>query len=100
MKQLGLPELTDQQVEEVSLIAEEVARKYILSKVPLKKIETLNISSETEGIGPVTLTIDVDIVLSPSMRDFKVKKLADEAVDDAFVSAEKYLRELTCHSHK
>ncbi len=100
MKQLGLPELTDQQVEEVSLIAEEAARKYVLSKVPAKKIETLNISSETEGTGPVTLTIDVDIVLSPSMRDFNVKKLADETVDEAFGSAEKYLRELTCHSPK
>jgi hypothetical protein len=100
MKQLGLPELTDQQVEEVSLIAEEAARKYVFSKVPPKKIETLNISSETEGTGPVTLTIDVDIVLSPSMRDFNVKKLADEAVDEAFGSAEKYLRELICHSHK
>jgi hypothetical protein len=100
VKQLGLPELTDQQVEEISLIAEEAARKHVLSKVPSKKIETLNISSETEGTGPVTLTVHVDIVLSPSLRNFNVKKLADEAVDEAFVSAEKYLRELTCHSHK
>jgi hypothetical protein len=100
VKQLGLPELTDQQVEEVSLIAEEAARKYVLSKVPSKKIEALNICSETEGTGPVTLTIEVDITLSPSMKSFDVKKIADEAVKEAFVVAEKQLRELTCHSQK
>ena len=34
----GIPELTDEQIEEICEIAEEAARKYILSKVPLKKI--------------------------------------------------------------
>lgn len=100
MEELGLPELTSEQIEELCSLAEEAARKYVLSKVPNKRIETLNISAEAEGKGPVTLTIDVDITLSPIMKDYDVQKLVNETVKKAFTSAEKYLRELACHSQK
>jgi hypothetical protein len=46
------------------------------------------------------LKVEVAIVLARSMGDFNVQKLADEAVKEAFVSAEKFLRELTCRLHK
>jgi len=48
----------------------------------------------------VTLTVEIDIALSPLMKDFDVQKLVDEAVNEAFTSAKKYLRELKCHSKK
>lgn len=97
---MGLPELTPEQVEELCSKAEEASREYILSKVPLKRVETLNISVETEGEKPLTLTVDVEIVLSPLMQEYDVQKLADEAVKEAFKSAEKYLRELKCRLQK
>lgn len=100
MEELGLPELNSEQIEELCSIAEEAARKHILSKVSQKKIETLNVSAETEGTKPMTLTVEVDISLSPSMKDFDIEKLANEAVKEAFRSAENYLRKLTCHSQK
>lgn len=100
MEELGIPELTDQQIEQLCLIAEETARKHVLSKVSSKKIETLNVCAETEGTRPVRLAVDVEIVLSPTMKDFNVQKLVDEAVKQAFASAKKYLRELACHSKK
>ena len=100
MEELGLPELTTEQIEELCSIAEEAAREHALSKVPSKRIETLNISVEAEGTKPVTLTVDIDIALSPLMKDFDVQKLVDEAVAEAFISAKKYLRELKCHSKK
>jgi len=100
VEQLGIPELTSEQVEELSLIAEEAARKQVLSKIPSKNIETLNISAETEGTKPVALNVEVDIVLVRSMKDFDVQKLADDAVKEAFASAEKFLRELTCRLRK
>lgn len=59
-------------------------------------MESLNISVETQSAKPLTLMVDVDIVLSPLMKDFDVKGLADEAVKEAFKSAEEYLRELKC----
>ncbi len=98
MEELGIPELTSEQIEEICTIAEEKARKHVISKVSAKQIERLNISAEIEGIKPAKLTIDVDIDLSTSVKNFDAQKLADEAVKEAFKAAEKYLRELTCHS--
>jgi hypothetical protein len=91
---LGIPELTSEQIEELCSIAEETARKNVLSKVPQRKIEKLNITAEAEGTKPITLAVEMDIVLSLTMKDFDAKKLAGEAVKKAFAAAEKYLKEL------
>jgi hypothetical protein len=100
VEELRLPELTSEQIEELCSIAEEAARKYVTSKVPVKRIETLDISVEAEGVKPVTLTVNVDVALSPLMKNFDVQKLANEAVKEAFASAEKYLRSMLCRSQK
>lgn len=100
MEESGLPELPRKQIEELCVIAEEAAREYILSKVPSKRIEALNISAEAEGAKHVTLIVDVDVVLSPLMKNFDVQKLVDEAVKKAFASVERYLGKLKCHSQK
>ncbi len=100
MLELGLPELTTEQAEQLCTLAETTAREYILSKVHSKKIETLNICTEAEGTKPLRLTIDVEIVLSTEIKNIDPKKLSEQAVRQAFVSAEEYLRELTCHSQK
>ena len=100
MEELGIPELTSEQVEELCAIAENAAREYVASKVPPKRIEVLNITVEAEGARPVTVTIDVDIVLSPLMKNFDVQKLVEKTVQEAFTSVKKYLRALTCHSQK
>ena len=92
--------MTTEQITQLCALAEAAARKHVLSKVPSRKIETLNISAEAEGTKPLRLTIDVEVALSPEIRDFDSKELSDEAVKQAFVSAEKYLRELACHSQK
>lgn len=98
--EIGIPELKSEQVEELCSIVEKTAREYVLSKLSPKRIEALNISVETEGTKPVRLTVDVDVSLSPLMKKFNVQKLVDEAVKEAFTSAENYLRELKCHSKK
>ena len=100
MEDLDIPELTSEQIEELCVIAEESAREYVLSKVSSKGIETLDISVEAEGTKPVRLTVDIDVVLSPLVNDFDIRKLVDEAVKEAFMSVEKYLRELKCQSMK
>jgi hypothetical protein len=100
LEELGIPELDSQQIEELCIIVEETARKYILSRVPLKRIEELTISVETRGTKRVTLTVDVDISLSPLMKSFEVKELADQAVRESFTAAENHLGELKCASNK
>jgi len=100
VERLGISELTSEEIEELCAIAEEAARKYILSKVPSKRIETLNISAEAEGAHPMTLTVDVDVALSRLMKNFNVQNLVNGALKEAYASAEKYLREIKCHSKK
>ena len=98
MEDLGLPELTTEQIEELCSAVDEAARKYVLSRVSRKHVEILDISVEAEGAKPLTLKIEVNIALLPHAKEADTKRLADEAVKEAFVTAEKHLRELTCHS--
>jgi hypothetical protein len=92
--ELGIPELTTEQVEVLCSNAEDAARKYILSKVSSKMVEKLNISVEAEGIKPLNLTVDVDFALSQQENDIDLKKLVDEAAKEALKASENYLRNL------
>jgi hypothetical protein len=98
VEKLGIPELSSKQVERLCAISEENARKYVLSQIAPKSIAALNICAEVEGTKPVKLSIDIEMVLSPSTKDCDAQKTANEAVKYAFNSAEEYLRELACNS--
>lgn len=100
MEEIGIPQLTSEQMEELCEIAEKAAREQILTKVPLQRIIDLNVTVDIEGSKPVTVNVDVEITLSPLMKDYDVQRLVDEAKDRAFAAVEKYLRELACKSKK
>jgi len=70
---MGIPELTDEQVEELCGTAEKAARGYILSKIPSERISILNITVDTEGSKPVTVNVDVEVTLSPLIRVMTLK---------------------------
>lgn len=93
---IGFPELSPSHIEKLCTIAEEAARQHILSRVPAKLVEKLDVTVEVEGFWPLTLTVEVELSLSPMMQSMDVEKLANEAVKEAFKSAENYLRELKC----
>jgi hypothetical protein len=95
VEELGLPELTAEQIEALCLTAENAARKHILAKIPSKMVERLNISVEVDGINLVNLTVEIDIALSPQMKNLNLDKLVDEAVKEALKVSENYLRQLT-----
>ena len=95
MEELGIPELTTEQIETLCATAENAARKYVLSKVPSKMVEKLNISVEADGTKPVNLTVEIDLALSQQMKDFDADKLVNEAVKEALKASENYLRKLT-----
>jgi hypothetical protein len=95
VEELSLPEVTTEQIEALCLTAENAARKHILAKIPSKMVERLNISVEVDGTKPVNLTVEIDIVLSPQMKNLNLDKLVDEAVKEALKVSEKYLRQLT-----
>jgi len=96
--EIGIPELTEDQMQILSEIAEKAAREHVLSKVPQRKILTLDITVETVGSKPVTVSVDVDLTLSPLMRTANAEKLANEATEKAFEAVEQCLRELSCKS--
>jgi hypothetical protein len=100
LKEIGISELSLEEVETLCAVAEKAARKYVLSKVPSRRVSALNITVDTEGLRPVTVNVEVEITLSPLMKGYNVKQLADEATKRAFEAVEAYLRELACKSMK
>jgi len=100
LEEIGIPELTPEQLEKLCEIGERAAREYVYSKVSAGKISELNISIDTEGIKPLRVNIDVEISLSPLMKDYNVEKLVKEATERAFASIKDYLSELACKSTK
>ena len=96
MVEIGIPELELEQLKNLSEGAEKIARKYILSKIKQNKIIDLEIIVNAEGVKPVTLKIDINLILSPLMKDFNVKKLVKESTKRSFDYIEEYLRELKC----
>ena len=96
MEEVDAPELSQDQVEELCEAAEKAAREHILSKIPLHKISSFDITVEAEGTKPLTLTVDVEVELSPLMKNYDAQKLVEEATKEAFRSVEKHLRKLKC----
>lgn len=92
---IGLPELTDDQIEEVCAAAESAARKHIFSRVSPKQVDKLDISVEAEGAKPVNFTVEIDLSLLPETKGVKDKTIVNEAIAEAFKTIEKYLRKLT-----
>ena len=96
----GITELTIEQLEVLCESTEQAARDYILSQVPVGKISDFDITIEAEGTKPVTINVEVSIVLSPLMQDFNVEELTKKATERAFIHIEEYLREINCISKK
>ena len=94
MEELGLPDLTTEQIETLCEIAEKTARKHILSKVRSRIVENLDISVEAEGTKPLNLTVEIDLVLSPKTTNLNADTLVNEAIKEALQASDNYLRKL------
>ncbi len=94
MEETRITELTIEQMEELCEIAEDTAREYVLSEVPPRRISVLNVAVDAEGAKPLIINIDVEVTLSPMMKNFDLETLVKEATRRAFTSIEKYLRKL------
>jgi post-segregation antitoxin (ccd killing protein) len=92
---LGFPELTTDQIEQLCQIAENTARQFILSKISSKQVQTLDIVVEVEGEKPVNVSVEVNLVLLPKVQGIDVDSLVREATSQAQQASENYLRKLT-----
>ncbi len=94
MVELGIPELTTEQIELLCQTAEDAARRKVLSKVSSKQIDHLDISVEADGSKPVNVTVEIDLVLSPEAKGVDVEALVHEAVAEAHRAIENFLRKI------
>ena len=83
---------TDEEIELICAAAEETARKFILSKISLKKVEDLNLSVEALGDKPLSLTVEVGVEIDS--EDPELRTIIDSAADAALAAAEAKVREL------
>jgi GGDEF domain-containing protein len=83
---------TDEELELICAAAEETARKFILSKIALKKVEDLNLSIEALGDKPLSITVEVGV--ETDTEDPELRTIIDSAADAAFAAAEAKVREL------
>jgi hypothetical protein len=77
---------------------EKTARDFINLKIPLNEVQTLNIDVEIDGNIPVTMTVDVELVLSSSTKDYNVEQLVNEATRRALEAADIRFGEIACKS--
>lgn len=90
---------TDEELELICAAAEETARKFILSKISLKKVEDLNLSVEALGDKPLSLTVEVGVEIDS--EDPELRTIIDSAADAALAAAEAKVRELNlCEASK
>ena len=94
MVELGIPELSTEQIELLCQTAENAARKHVLSKVSSKDIDRLDISVEAEGTKPVNVTVEIDLALSPQTKNVDAQALVKEAVGVGQMAAENFLRKI------
>ncbi len=94
MGELGFPELTTEQIELLCQTAEDAARKHILSKVSSKEVDRLDISVEAEGTKPVSVTVEINLVLSPQTKNVDAQALVKEAASQGQKAAENFLRKI------
>lgn len=100
MVEIGIPELNLEQITYLCEGAEKTAREYILSKISKTRIVILEVEVKAVGTKPITIDVDVNIILSPLMKGFNVKTLTKESTNRAFEYIEEYLSELKCKSKK
>ena len=94
MVELGIPELTTEQIETLCQTAENAARKEVLAKVSSKMVDKLDVSVEAEGSKPVNLTVEIELNLTLEAKGIDAEELVKEATSIAHQAAEKYLRSL------
>ncbi len=94
MVELGIPELTTEQIELLCQTAEDAARKKVLSKVSAKQVERLDISVEADGAKPVNVTVEIDLVLASQVKGVDAEALVEEAVVEAHRATENFLRKI------
>ena len=82
-------------MEVLCKVTENSAKNYILSRIPIKKVEKLNIIVEASGERALIVKVEVDLVLSEKIIEINPETLAKRAVKEALKTSDNFLRNLT-----
>lgn len=83
---------TEEEIEAVCSAAEEAARQFIQSKLPLKKLEDMEIT--VEAIGDKPLVLNVEIAVDMGTDDPSLAGIIENATDAALAAADIKVKEL------
>lgn len=83
---------TDDEIEAICTAAEEAARRVILSKISLKKLDDLNVAVEATGDKP--LSLNVEVAIETEVENPDLDAIIDKATDAAIAAADAKVREL------
>ncbi|MBS7656301.1 DUF3194 domain-containing protein [Candidatus Bathyarchaeota archaeon] len=96
MEETNKLSLSDDQIEELCILADEAARKYVTSKISKNEITDLVVSVNLEDTQELVVQIEVELSLSDMYTKEDAKKLAGEAVKSAFRAIDEYVKEVRC----
>lgn len=86
--------LSYEELEKICDVAEEAARKYIMSRVPREYVSDLSISVDLEGSETLNIDVEVEVSLSPLCKGISAEEIANGSVKAAFNAIEEYLRKI------
>ncbi len=98
MLTIGIPELAEDQIEQLCAIAEATARSHIYKMLSPKKIDRLDICATTEGTKPTTLSLEIELMPKLATEEIAAQRIINGAIKASFNAAEKYLRKIACQS--
>jgi hypothetical protein len=93
MGELNFPELSTEQIELLCQAAEDAARKTIYAKVSAKDVDRLDISVEVEGTKPVSVTVEINLLLAKTTQA-DAEALVKDAIAQAHKATENFLSKL------
>ena len=90
---IGIKDLNSKTLEEIALIAEKAIEKYLLKHVGKSNLHNLDTRVNVEYEDELIVDISAQATFSPLFEKKKDELLA-EAIETAFISVEKKLREI------
>ena len=93
MGELNFPELSTEQIELLCQAAEDAARKTIYAKVSAKDVDRLDIAVEVEGTKPVSVTVEINLLLAKTTQA-DAEALVKDAIAQAHKATENFLSKL------
>ena len=90
---IGLRELTEDDIQEISEEVFTLVRKYLLKRVPSTKVDSYDILIDIDN-SREQLRIDIDIISQLKYRkDKNEQEIIDKTLEETFIELDKLLKE-------